>query len=66
MNVFKSNSSDLSGTASFQTETISIEINTKDIDFTEELYLDGGELIRETEFSNSKTGKIKYFYRKND
>ena len=63
---FKSNSSDLSGTASFQTETISIEINTKDIDFTEELYLDGGELIRETEFLDSKTGKIKYFYRKND
>ena len=63
---FKSNFSDLSGTASFQPETISIEINAKDIDFTEELYLDGGELIRETEFSNSKTGKIKYFYRKND
>ncbi len=63
---FKSNSSDLSGIASFQPKIISIEINSKDIDFTEELYLDGGELIRETEFSNSKTGKIRYFYRKND
>ena len=43
-----------------------MNISTKNIDFKQKLYLDGGELIREIEFQGSSSGKIKFIYRKND
>ena len=43
-----------------------MKINAKNIDFKQDLYLDGGELIREIEFQDSSFGKIKFIYRKND
>ena len=49
-----------------QNDFLTMEIDSKNIDFKQEIYLDGGELIREIEFFNSSTGKIKFIYRKSD
>ncbi len=62
----KSNISDLVGTGSYLPNKIFIKINSINLDFNEEIYLDGGELVREINFLNSSTGKIKFIYRKND
>ena len=47
-------------------DSLEMNISIKNIDFKQELYLDGGELIREIEFQGSSSGKIKFIYRKND
>ena len=47
-------------------DSLEMNISTKNIDFIQELYLDGGELMREIEFQDSSSGKTKFIYRKND
>ena len=53
-------------TAVYGQNLLEMNISTKNIDFKQKLYLDGGELIREIEFQDSSSGKIKFIYRKND
>ena len=63
---FKTNIDAHEGSAIYQNDFLTMEIDSKNIDFKQEIYLDGGELIREIEFFNSSTGKIKFIYRKSD
>ena len=53
-------------TAVYGQNLLEMNISTKNIDFKQKLYLDGGELLREIEFQGSSSGKIKFIYRKND
>ena len=53
-------------TAIYGQNLLEMNISTKNIDFKQKLYLDGGELLREIEFQGSSSGKIKFIYRKND
>ena len=62
----KSNIEDQDITAVYDQDSLEIKINAKNIDFKQDLYLDGGELIREIEFQGSSFGNIKFIYRKND
>ena len=62
----KSNTNITSGSAIYNQNKLNLKINSKNIDFQQEIYLDGGELIREIEFANSSTGKVKFIYRKNE
>jgi len=61
-----SNLEDQDGTAVYDQNLLAMKINAKNIDFKQDLYLDGGELIREIEFRDSSSGKIKFIYRRND
>jgi hypothetical protein len=63
---FKTNIEAHEGSAIYLNDSLTMEIDSKNIDFKQEIYLDGGELIREIEFFNSSTGKIKFIYRKSD
>ena len=62
----KSNIEDQDIAAVYGQDSLEMNISTKNIDFKQELYLDGGELIREIEIQGSSSGKIKFIYRKND
>ena len=62
----RSNIEDQNITAVYDQDLLEMKINTKNIDFKQDLYLDGGELIREIEFQGSSFGNIKFIYRKND
>ena len=62
----KSNIEDQDITAVYDQDLLEMKINAKNIDFKQDLYLDGGELIREIEFQGSSFGNIKFIYRKND
>ena len=62
----KSNTNITSSLATYNQNKLNLKINSKNIDFKQEIYLDGGELIREIEFLNSSTGKVKFIYRKNE
>ena len=62
----KLNNEDQNVNAVYGQDSLEIDISTKNIDFEQDLYLDGGELIREIEFQGSSSGKIKFIYRKND
>ena len=62
----RSNIEDQDITAVYDQDSLEMKINAKNIDFKQDLYLDGGELIREIEFQGSSFGKIKFIYRKND
>ena len=62
----RSNNEGQDVTAVYGQDSLEMNISTKNIDFKQELYLDGGELIREIEFQGSSSGKIKFIYRKND
>ena len=53
-------------TALYDQNLLEMKINAKNIDFEQDLYLDGGELIREIGFQGSSFGNIKFIYRKND
>ena len=61
-----SNLEDQDGTAVYDQDLLAMKINAKNIDFNQDLYLDGGELIREIEFQDSSSGKIKFIYRRDD
>ena len=61
-----SNLEDQDGTAVYDQNLLAMKINAKNIDFKQDLYLDGGELIREIGFQDSSSGKIKFIYRRND
>ena len=62
----KSNIEDQDITAVYDQDLLEMKINAKNIDFKQDLYLDGGELMREIEFQGSSFGNIKFIYRKND
>ena len=62
----KSNIEDQDISAVYDQDLLEMKINAKNIDFKQDLYLDGGELIREIEFQGSSFGNIKFIYRKND
>tara|TARA_X000000368_G_scaffold410155_1_gene393189 strand:- start:488 stop:1033 length:546 start_codon:yes stop_codon:yes gene_type:complete len=62
----KSNLNIISSSRFYNSDSLNLKIKLKDIDFEQEIYLDGGELIREIEFLNSSTGKVKFIYRKNE
>ncbi len=62
----KSNIEDQDISAVYDQDLLEMKINAKNIDFKQDLYLDGGELIREIEFQSSSFGNIKFIYRKND
>ena len=62
----RSNNEGQDVTAVYGQDSLEMNISTKNIDFKQKLYLDGGELIREIEFQGSSSGKIKFIYRKND
>ena len=62
----RSNIEDQDITAVYDQDSLEMKINAKNIDFKQDLYLDGGELIREIEFQGSSFGNIKFIYRKND
>ena len=62
----RSNNEGQDVTAVYGQDSLEMNISTKNIDFKQELYLDGGELMREIEFQDSSSGKIKFIYRKND
>ena len=62
----RSNIEDQDITSVYDQDSLEMKINSKNIDFKQYLYLDGGELIREIEFQGSSFGKIKFIYRKND
>ena len=62
----RSNIEDQDITAIYDQDLLEMKINAKYIDFKQDLYLDGGELIREIEFQGSSFGNIKFIYRKND
>ena len=62
----RSNIEDQDITAVYDQDSLEMKINAKNIDFEQDLYLDGGELIREIEFQGSSFGNIKFIYRKND
>ena len=62
----KSNTNITSSLATYNQNKLNLKINSKNIDFKQEIYIDGGELIREIEFLNSSTGKVKFIYRKNE
>ena len=62
----RSNIEDQNITAFYDQNLLEMKINAKNIDFEQDLYLDGGELIREIEFQGSSFGNIKFIYRKND
>ncbi len=53
-------------TAVYGQNLLEMNISTKNIDFKQKLYLDGGELLREIEFQGSSSEKIKFIYKKND
>ena len=62
----RSNIEDQNITAFYDQNLLEMKINAKNIDFEQDLYLDGGELIREIGFQGSSFGNIKFIYRKND
>ena len=62
----RSNIEDQDISAVYDQNLLEMKINGKNIDFKQDLYLDGGELIREIEFQDSSFGNIKFIYRKND
>ena len=62
----RSNNEGQDVTAVYGQDSLEMNISTKNIDFKQKLYLDGGELMREIEFQDSSSGKTKFIYRKND
>ena len=48
----------------FYSETI--DLFGDSVDITQEIYEDGGELVREVNVLSANTGKIKFFYREID
>ncbi len=62
----RSNIEDQDISTVYDKDLLEMKINAKNIDFKQDLYLDGGELIREIEFQGSSFGNIKFIYRKND
>ena len=54
----------ISGYATYEPELIKGSFSVKGIDIKQEIYLDGGELIRSIDLQDSNKGIIKFYYRK--
>ena len=64
LNIKSSNIDYITGQAKFNSDRIEGRFNVQGVDIEQEIYLDGGELIRSVNIKNRDTGKIKFYYRK--